>query len=66
MKKGAPELATTGGTGGLMALLNSVGVDVNMEVMIAVMVAVPPLIFAARRLLRDAIRTLKELRTAFE
>ena len=65
LKKGAPELAATGSTGGLMALLNSVGVNIDIEVLIAVMVAVPPLLFAARRLVRDAIKTLQELRSSF-
>lgn len=66
LKKAAPEVAATGSTGGLLALLNSVGIDVEMEVVIAVMVAVPPLLFAARRLLRDAIKTIKELKQLAE
>lgn len=65
LRKGAPELAATGSTGGLMALLNSVGVNIDIEILIAVMVAVPPLLFAARRLIRDGLNTLRELRSAF-
>jgi hypothetical protein len=48
-----------------MALLNSVGVNIDIEILIAVMVAVPPLLFAARRLIRDGLNTLRELRSAF-
>ena len=62
LKKAGPEIAATGSTGGILALLNSVGIDVEMEVVIAVMIAIPPLLFAARRLIRDALRTIKELR----
>ena len=62
LKKAGPEVAATGSTGGILALLNSVGIDVEMEVVIAVMIAIPPLLFAARRLIRDALSTIKELR----
>tara|TARA_R110002020_G_scaffold5103_7_gene21648 strand:- start:731 stop:1576 length:846 start_codon:yes stop_codon:yes gene_type:complete len=65
IKKAVPEIGATGGTGGVMALLNSLGVNVDIEVLIAVMVAVPPLLFAARRLIRDALNTIKELRSSF-
>lgn len=65
IKKAIPEIGATGGTGGIMALINSLGVNIDIEVLIAVMVAVPPLLFAARRLLRDALGTIKELKSVF-
>lgn len=65
LKKGLPEIAGTGSTGGFLAILSGLGINVDMEVVIAVMIAVPPLLFAGRRLLRDLINTVRELRTAF-
>jgi len=62
LKKAAPEVAATGSTGGILALLNLIGIDVDIEVVIGVMIAIPPLLFAARRLIRDALSTIKELR----
>ena len=65
LKKGSVEVATTGSTGGFMAILSGLGVNIDMEIVLAGMIAVPPLRLAGRRLLRYLISTIRELRSAF-
>ena len=65
IKKAIPEAGATGGVGAILGIFGAAGIEINTELLIGLMVAIPPLLFAMRRLIRDARNSWRDIKDLF-